>query len=146
MAESLLPAVSIKSQFLSLPVDAISDVCLHLSPSDVIRLSRVCSGLYTLVKNLQGVWRLFCERVWLHAGPCAPGGSWYSEFCQWSGEWGQYSECYADIKRAWSSSVSNSGIAERTRSSSSVRGQARRCWLPRRRDWALNCRQTTGVS
>ena len=101
MAESLLPAVSVKSQFLSLPVDAISDVCLHLSPSDVIRLSRVCSGLYTLVKSLQGVWRLFCERVWLHAGPCAPGGSWYSEFCQWSGEWGQYSECYADIKRAW---------------------------------------------
>ena len=101
MAELSLPAVTVKSQFLSLPVDAISDVCLLLSPRDVIRLSRTCSGLYTLLKSLQVVWRRFCERVWLHSGPCGPGDSWYSEFCRWCEDWGQYFDCYADLKRAW---------------------------------------------
>ena len=101
MAESLLPEASAKSQFLSLPVDAINNVCLHLSPNDVIKLSRTCSGLYTLVRNMQAVWRIFCKRVWLYSGPCGAGVSWYSEFCQWSDEWSQYSDCYADIKRAW---------------------------------------------
>ncbi|KAI6654519.1 F-box only protein 3 [Oopsacas minuta] len=101
MAELSSQGLNTNKDFLALPVDAISELCLFLSPKDAINLSRTCSALHPLIKQLHNVWRVYCKRVWLYSGPCSPGSSWYSEFLHWIDGWGQYMDCFADIKRAW---------------------------------------------
>ena len=102
MAEDFPQNTCVYSTFLSLPVDAISEVCLHLSPNDAIILSSTCSFLHLLIKTFQNVWKVYCKRMWLHTGPCC-SDSWYLEFLCYMSEWSECKDCYADVKKGWDS-------------------------------------------
>lgn len=100
MTEESPQNMCVHSTFLSLPVDAISEVCLYLSPNDAIILSRTCSVLHLLINTLHNVWKVYCRRVWFLTGPCS-ADSWYLEFLNYMSEWGEYKDCYTDVKKSW---------------------------------------------
>eukprot|EP00271_Cylindrocystis_brebissonii_P003860 TRINITY_DN15103_c0_g1_i1.p1 TRINITY_DN15103_c0_g1~~TRINITY_DN15103_c0_g1_i1.p1 ORF type:complete len:120 (+),score=8.82 TRINITY_DN15103_c0_g1_i1:212-571(+) len=56
--KSLMP-----SSLVSLPRDALAEICWRLPPADLLRLESTCKGVKA-VTDSEEVWGRVCERLW----------------------------------------------------------------------------------